>query len=71
MLFAYVIVLVDEARGRVNFKSEIWRNALGSKGFQLSRTKTQYMECKLNKSRNKDEGAVRFNGQEMLKSLSF
>ena len=29
------------------------------------------MECKLNKSRNKDEGAVRFNGQEMLKSLSF
>lgn len=40
MLFAYVTVLVDEARGRVNFKSEIWRNALGSKGFQLSRTKT-------------------------------
>lgn len=40
MFFAYVIVLVDEARGRVNFKSEIWWNALGSKGFQLSRTKT-------------------------------
>ena len=37
---------------------------LESKIFQLSRTKTEFKECKFSKSRNKDEGAGRPDGQE-------
>ena len=37
---------------------------LESKSFQLSRTKTEFKECKFSKSRNKDEGAGRPDGQE-------
>jgi hypothetical protein len=70
MFFADDIVLVDETRHGVNVKLEIWRDALESKGFQLSRTKTEYMECKFSKSRNRDEGVVRFDGQEIPKSKS-
>ncbi|GMP51562.1 hypothetical protein CsSME_00017746 [Camellia sinensis var. sinensis] len=40
------IVLVDETKEGVNTKLEIWRKALESKGFRISRTKTEYMECK-------------------------
>ena len=40
------IVLVDEARHKVNVKLEFWRNAYESKSFWLSMTK---------KIRNKDE----------------
>ena len=53
---------------RVNAKIAIWQNALESKGFQLIRTKIEYMECKFSKSRYRDEGAIRFDGQEILKS---
>ncbi|XP_070014179.1 secreted RxLR effector protein 78-like [Nicotiana sylvestris] len=46
MLFADYIVLIDETRGGVNERLEGWRQALESKGFMLSRTKTKYLECK-------------------------
>jgi hypothetical protein len=39
MLFVDDIVLMDETRGGVNIKLEIWRDALKSNDFQLSRTK--------------------------------
>ena len=55
---------MDETRSGVNAKLEIWRDALESKGFQLSWIKTKYMECKLSKTRNKDEGAIRLDDQE-------
>ena len=45
MLFADDIVLVDETRGGINIKLELWRQTLGSRGFRLSRVKTEYMEC--------------------------
>ena len=44
--------------------------ALESKGFQLSRTKIEYMEYKYINSRNKNKGVVRLDGQEILKSDS-
>ena len=71
MLFADDIVLVDETRHGVNVKLEIWWHALESKGFRLSRTKTEYVECKFSKSRNKDDEAIRLDGQEIPKSESF
>ena len=43
MLFADDIVLVDETRSGVNAKLELWRETLESKGFRLSRTKTEYV----------------------------
>ncbi|XP_070022785.1 secreted RxLR effector protein 78-like [Nicotiana sylvestris] len=46
MLFADDIVLIDETRSRVNARLEVWRQTLESKGFKLSRTKTEYLECK-------------------------
>ena len=42
MLFADDVVLVDK-KARVNRKLELWRQTLKSKGFRLSRTKTEYM----------------------------
>ena len=43
MLFADDVVLVDESRAGRNRKLELWRETLESKGFSLSRTKTEYM----------------------------
>ena len=62
---------MDETKSGVNVKLEIWQKALESKGFHLSRTKMMYMEYKFSKSRNKDKGAIRLDGQEILKSESF
>ena len=45
MLFTDDVVLVDESRIGVNQKLELWRETLESKGFRLSRTKTEYMRC--------------------------
>ena len=50
MLFADDIVLVDETKEGVNTKLELWRKNLESKGFKLSRKKTEYMECKFSKN---------------------
>ena len=62
---------MDETRSGVNAKLEIWRDALECKGFQLSWTKTKYMECKFSKYRNTNKGLIRLHDQEILKSESF
>ncbi|XP_070046510.1 secreted RxLR effector protein 78-like [Nicotiana tomentosiformis] len=41
MLFVDDIVLIDETWGGVNVQLEVWRKTLESKGFKLSRTKTE------------------------------
>ncbi|XP_009793420.1 uncharacterized protein [Nicotiana sylvestris] len=46
MLFANDIVLIDESRAGANERLEVWRQVLESKGFKLSRTKKEYLECK-------------------------
>ena len=45
MLFTNDVMLVDESRTGVNQKLELWWKTLESKGFILSRTKTEYMRC--------------------------
>ena len=45
MLFADDIMLVDESRDDVNTKLERWQEALESKGFNISRAQTEYMDC--------------------------
>ena len=49
-MYILILFLWAETRFRVNVKLEIWRDALESKNFGLSRTKTKYIECKFSKS---------------------
>ena len=62
MLFADDVVLVDDSRTGVNRKLELWRRTLESKGFRLSRTKTEYMRCSFSATRH-EEGEVSLGGQ--------
>jgi len=39
------IVLIDETRQGVNDKLERWRHSLESRGFTVSRSKTEYLNC--------------------------
>ena len=65
MLFVDDIVFVDETRHGVNSKLEIWRDASKSKGFRLSRSKTDCMKCK---QRINKDGVVKVEGQEIPES---
>ena len=62
MLFADDVVLVDDSRARVNRKLEMWRHALESKGFRLSRTKTEYTRCGFSTTRHDEEEEVNLDG---------
>ena len=55
MLFADDVVLIDESRIGVNRQLELWRETLESKGFRLSRTKTEYMKCEFSGARSDEE----------------
>ena len=50
MLFADDIVLIAETKVEVNVKLELWREALESKGLEISRNKIEYMECNFGKN---------------------
>lgn len=47
MLFCSDIVLIDETKGGVYDKVEIWRDTLESEGFRLSRSKTSMWSASL------------------------
>ncbi|KAG2591218.1 hypothetical protein PVAP13_5NG436140 [Panicum virgatum] len=70
MLFADDVVLVDESRAGVNRKLELWRHALESKGFRLSRTKTEYIMCDFGASRH-EGGDVSLDGQVVAHKDTF
>ncbi|KAG2618147.1 hypothetical protein PVAP13_3NG258212 [Panicum virgatum] len=70
MLFADDVVLVDESRAGVNRKLELWRRTLESKGFKLSRTKTEYMMCDFSATRH-EGGYVSLDGQVVVQNDTF
>ncbi|PUZ74593.1 hypothetical protein GQ55_1G077500 [Panicum hallii var. hallii] len=70
MLFADDVVLVDESRAGVNMKLELWRHTLESRGFRLSRTKTEYMMCNFSPTMHED-GDVSLEGQVVAKKDTF
>ncbi|KAG2634829.1 hypothetical protein PVAP13_2NG330109 [Panicum virgatum] len=70
MLFADDVVLVDESRAGVNRKLELWRRTLESKGFRLSRTKTEYMMCDFSATRHEGED-VSLDGQVVVQKNTF
>ncbi|KAL5124988.1 hypothetical protein HKD37_02G005287 [Glycine soja] len=59
MLFADDIVLLGESREELNERLETWRRALETHGFRLSRSKSEYMECKFNKRRRISNSEVK------------
>ncbi|KAF3660389.1 putative OTU domain-containing protein-like isoform X1 [Capsicum annuum] len=69
--FAMDHVLIDETRGGVNDKLEVWRQTLESKGFRVSRSKTEYVECKFNDVRRENEVVVKLEAQEVCKRDKF
>ncbi|WP_375619007.1 hypothetical protein, partial [Bartonella sp. AC134YNZD] len=71
MLFANNIVLVDDTKEGVNAKLELWREALESRGFRISRTKTEYMECNFSKTQHPQTQVVSLDGQQLEKSAHF
>jgi hypothetical protein len=70
MLFVNDVVLVDDSRTWVNRKLELQRHTLESKGFILSRTKTEYMRCNFSTTRH-EEGDVSLDGQVVAKKDTF
>jgi hypothetical protein len=70
MLFANDVVLVDESQAGINKKLELWRQTLESKGFRLSRTKTEYMRCDFGGAAQ-EEGDVSLEGQIVSKKDTF
>uniref|UniRef100_K3XSG9 Reverse transcriptase domain-containing protein n=1 Tax=Setaria italica TaxID=4555 RepID=K3XSG9_SETIT len=70
MLFADDVVLVDETRAGVNRKLELWRETLESKGFRLSRTKTEYMRCDFGTTTH-EEGDVSLERQVVSRKDTF
>ncbi|KAL4204097.1 hypothetical protein AMTRI_Chr01g130510 [Amborella trichopoda] len=71
MLFADDIVLIDEARNDINTKLELWRDALESKGFKISRTKIEYMECEFNNNRSRDEEVANLTTRKYKNERTF
>ncbi|XP_019262004.1 PREDICTED: uncharacterized protein LOC109239866 [Nicotiana attenuata] len=71
MLFADDIVLIGETREGVNARLKAWRQSLKSKGFKLSRSKTEYLECKFSDERHEEEVEVKIYTQVIPKIDSF
>nr|XP_016490784.1 PREDICTED: uncharacterized protein LOC107810509 [Nicotiana tabacum] len=71
MLFADEIVLIDEMRVGVNKRSEVWRQTLESKGFKLSRSKIEYLECKFSVESREVGRDVRVGSQVIPKRDRF
>ncbi|KAF3683907.1 ATP-dependent RNA helicase A-like protein [Capsicum annuum] len=57
------VVLINETRKRVNDKLDIGRQTLESKGFWLSRTKTEYLKCKFSDVSQENDVVVKLDSQ--------
>ncbi|XP_070017088.1 uncharacterized protein [Nicotiana sylvestris] len=71
MIFADDTVLIEETRSGVNERLEVWRQALESKGFKLSRMKTEYLEFKFSAEPREMGIDVRLGSQVISKRGSF
>lgn len=71
MLFADNIVLLGESKKDLNERLETWTQALETHDFRLSRSKTEYMECKFNKRRNVSNLEVKFGDHILLQVTRF
>ncbi|KAF3622310.1 Homeobox protein knotted-1 like 3 [Capsicum annuum] len=65
------VVLINETRSGVNAKLEVWRQTLESKGFRLSRSKTEYLECKFSEVSHESDVVVKLDTHSISKRNSF
>ena len=54
----------------MNQKLELWRETLESKGFKLSKTKTEYMRCNFGTTAREEED-ISLKGQVMPRKDTF
>ncbi|XP_070034230.1 uncharacterized protein [Nicotiana tomentosiformis] len=66
-----VSISENQFRGGVNERLEVWRKVLESKGFKLSRTNMEYLECKFNDVSGEADEEVRLDSQVIPKRKSF
>ena len=66
MLFVDDIVLVGKTREELSEELTKWRRALESRGFRISRSKTEYIQFNLD-----EEGEVLMDGEEIKKVSAF
>ncbi|KAK4710207.1 hypothetical protein R3W88_004720 [Solanum pinnatisectum] len=71
MIFSNYIVLIDETHNKVNARLEVWRQTLESKGFRLSRTKTDYLEYKFSDIVHERDVEVRLDTHAISKRDNF
>ena len=76
MMFANDIFLIEERREDVEAKLELWRQTLERRGFRLSRSKTEYMECHFSGSTRGEgggggPGVITLDGKEISSSECF
>ncbi|XP_026377905.1 uncharacterized protein LOC113272249 [Papaver somniferum] len=70
MLFADDVALIGESKQETEGKLELWRQTLESKGFRLSRTKTEYLKCDFDGT-GTDDGELLLDGQIVPRKESF
>ena len=68
--FCSDLLMLTQNRAGVNRKLELWRRMLESKGFRLSRTKTEYMMCDFSVTRH-EGGDVSLDGQVVVQNDTF
>lgn len=71
MMFADDIVLIGETKESVESKLEWWRHSLESRGFKLSRSKTEYLECKFSGLRRRETSSIQLDGRVVQGSEVF
>ncbi|KAL6505368.1 hypothetical protein OROGR_025185 [Orobanche gracilis] len=71
MMFADDIVLIDETKVGVQQKLELWRDTLEAGGFRLSRSKTEYMECRFSDNSDREAEMITFDGKVVHGSTFF
>ncbi|KAL6508141.1 hypothetical protein OROHE_021683 [Orobanche hederae] len=65
------IVLIEETKVGVQRKLELWRDTLEARGFRLSRSKTEYMECRFSDNSDREAGMITFDGKVVHGSAFF
>ncbi|XP_047263759.1 uncharacterized protein LOC124896264 [Capsicum annuum] len=65
------VVLIDETRSGVNVKLEVWRQILKSKGFRLSRSKMEYLECKFSEVSHDSNVVAKLDSHPISKRDNF
>ena len=71
MLFADDIVLIDETSEGLGQKLDRWREALESKGFRISRSKTEYLVCNFGCESRGRSNAIEIEGVEVPECEAF